>query len=211
MRDVSLPGQCPACLVAVVWEEDDDVNVSDENSDSSVESNLGRVGDYELISEIARGGMGIVYRAQQVSLNREAAVKMILAGNVASPDAVHRFLMEARAAAKLDHPNIVPIYEVSALHGDYYFSMKLVRGGSLAQRICEFAPVAEGQSKSQVINLQKSSAVLVAKLAEALDYAHGLGVLHRDLKPNNVLIDEGGEPLLSDFGLAKLIDEEDAF
>lgn len=147
--------------------------------------------DYELLEEIARGGMGVVYRARQISLNRLVAIKMILGGHLANAAEMKRFRAEAETAAQLQHPNIVAIHEVGEHAGQPFFSMDLIQGRNLAQLV-----------RDEPLPSRKAAAYLKT-IAEAVQYAHSRGVLHRDLKPSNILIDASDQPQITDFGLAK--------
>src|SRR5262245_56241900 len=198
------PGLCPRCLLARGIEGFAEDNPAADSSGSPAPSDdhatpLCAFGDYELLQEIGRGGMGIVYRARQRSLNRIVALKIILAGRWASEAQVQRFRAEAEAAAALAHANIVPIYEIGERQGQQFFSMKLVEGGSLAAR-CEGTSEKDEQAMRLAL---RTSALVLQKIARAVQFAHEQGIIHRDLKPTNVLIDRDGEPHLTDFGLAK--------
>ncbi|KFN50767.1 serine/threonine-protein kinase [Arenimonas composti] len=154
-----------------------------------------RFGDYELVAKLGAGGMGVVYRARQHGLERDVAIKLLAAGPWASDEFIARFRREARSAARMQHPNIVEIHEFGERDGLHWFSMRLVAGESLAERLHRDGPMPPHEA-----------ARLLRKVAEAIDYAHRLGVLHLDLKPANILLTTDGEPLVADFGLARRID-----
>jgi WD40 repeat protein/serine/threonine protein kinase len=183
-------GQCPRCLLATA------LSVSGPSRPSTSHGYPRPFGNYLLLSEIARGGMGVVFRARQETLGRMVALKVIGAGALATPDLVRRFEAEARAAAALDHPNIVPIFEVGEHEGQHYFTMAYIEGQSLAQVLAD--PIRRPSTPV--------AAQWVAQLARAVHHAHQRGVLHRDLKPSNILLDDRGQLHLTDFGLAKLLD-----
>lgn len=153
-----------------------------------------RFGAYELLEEIAQGGMGVVFKARQISLGRIVAVKMILAGQFAGQEEIKRFQIEAEAAGKLDHPGIVPVFDVGCHDGQHYFSMAYVEGQSLSAKI-KAGPLSP-----------REAAVMTSKLSVAIQAAHDSGVVHRDLKPGNVLLDQQNEPRITDFGLAKRVE-----
>lgn len=213
--DVVAGGMCPRCLLAVAVESeptegDDFAETVDSGSrqsairSDSVKQNLvgclstsrKTMGDYVLQGEIARGGMGAVYKAVHQTLGREVALKVILSGQFASENDVRRFYLEAESAASLDHPGIVPIYEIGEQDGHHYFTMKLIEGGSLAARM--------GELRNDI----RASVGILSSVAEAIGYAHKRGILHRDIKPANILLDEDDNPLVTDLGLAKQIQSE---
>ena len=155
-----------------------------------------RFGEYELLHEIARGGQGVVYRARHTTLNREVALKMLPLGPWTTPQHVQRFRTEARATAELDHPGIVPIYDIGEVDGQHYFTMKLIEGTGL-NRLAGIARLSP-----------RRVAEIIVDAARALQHAHDNGVLHRDIKPGNILLDPDGKPHLTDFGLAKLVETD---
>src|SRR5438046_7578654 len=186
-------GFCGLCLfkrgLGPLREDDDSLGSSPVAMPTDFE-------DYELLKEIGRGGQGVVYRARQKSLNRTVALKVIGGGHWDREAHLRRFRLEAEAAASLNHPFIVPIHEIRERDGCCYFSMNLIEGGQLDEAV-----------KRQVISIRRA-VELIAKLARTVHYEHENGILHRDIKPGNVLLDKEGEPHLTDFGLARLVETE---
>lgn len=191
-------GLCVGCLLQSGLELDDDCapeSLVSALAEITLPDKNWRLGNYEILEEIGRGGMGVIYRARQRHSRRIVAVKRVLGYHADSRETLARFRREAQAAASLDHPNILPIYEVSeSEEGLPFFSMKFAQGGSLQ----EVGPALRNEPRQCV--------ALVAKIARAVQHAHSKGILHRDLKPGNILLDAHGEPLVSDFGLAKWLD-----
>jgi len=198
---------CPRCAGRLLLGTSD----GGDSADSLPPKTILRLGEYELGAELGRGAMGVVYRARQPRLTREVAVKVILASRFAGDAARKRFLAEAELAAQLDHPNIVPIYEVGETPDGPFYAMKLVEGGTLADQLIRSSRREEAHSKIQERSepphvgcyVVKGAAALLAKIARAVHHAHQRGVLHRDLKPGNILLDGQGEPHVTDFGLAR--------
>ncbi len=192
-------GLCAACLLgrALAFSdaaEDEDAADLDLFAATDLEGRT--LGDYEILSTLARGGMGIVFRARQRTTRRVVALKVISSGELATAKMVDRFHNEAQAAARLDHPHIVPIYEVGEDHGWHYFSMPLIEGPTLAEFLRARRPAP------------RIAVALLVKIARAVEHAHQRGILHRDLKPTNILLDAQGEPHLTDFGLAKVLEQD---
>src|SRR5881398_1160510 len=185
-------GVCSVCLFRTGLASLE--NKDDEAFEPTVARMLKDFGDYELLEEIGHGGQGIVYRARQKSLNRIVALKVIGLAHWATEAHVKRFRLEAEAAASLNHPCIVPIYEVGERDGACYFSMGLVEGGQL-----------DAVAKREPMPI-RHAVELIAKLARTVHHAHEHGILHRDIKPGNILVDAKGEPHLTDFGLARLLE-----
>lgn len=197
--------QCPRCLIdlgrSTRIEEEGEALLDKPMTPQSAGF------DYDLLEQIGRGGMGLVYRARQKSLNRIVAVKMIAKGDFASPAALARFRREAETAAKLDHPNIVAIIEVGERQANPYLVMRFVEGDSLARFLPKFALAHEARG-AEAAHAQIRNARLISTVSRAVDYAHSRGVLHRDLKPSNILLDLHDIPHLTDFGIAKLLDHD---
>src|SRR5437016_1505416 len=203
--DTAPHGLCSVCLfdtgLSILTESvggplAKDFGADNDSSSTDAAELFSASDDYELLEEIGRGGQGVVYRARQKSLNRTVALKIIGISHGRTKAHLKRFRLEAEAAAKLNHPFVVPIHEIGQRKGRCYFSMGLVEGGRLDQ-IATREPMSPRQATE-----------LIAKLARTVHYAHQHGIIHRDIKPGNILLDTKGEPHLTDFGLARLIETE---
>jgi eukaryotic-like serine/threonine-protein kinase len=188
-------GLCPACLLEAGLGSLDDGLAPPVTGGAAFPQ---KFGDYELLGEIARGGQGVVYRARHVALNREVALKMFPVNPWTTPADLQRFRNEARVSAELDHPAIVPTYDVGEVNGQHFFTMKLIDGTGLDHFF------------SGAIGSAERAAEIVAEAARGIQHAHERGVLHRDIKPGNILIDVAGRPHITDFGLAKLLETDSA-
>lgn len=222
LRPALLDGLCPSCVIRhslgfarVVAIADSPIADRLKPMEARPLSQM-RVGDYQIEAEIARGGMGVVYRARQLGLNRLVALKLLLAGQFADAGQVKRFRAEAAAVARLDHPAIVPVYEVGEFENRHFFSMRLIEGPSLAGAMSRFAlPASLTRAEQDGVapgprlrERQRDLSAFMAVIARAVHYAHQRGVLHRDLKPANVLLDSQENPHVTDFGLARCVDSD---
>lgn len=185
-------GICIACLLDRATDEES----SSPNPAGSSSLAPHYFGDYEILGEAGRGGMGIVYKARQFGTHRLVALKLLAGGALAHHDAIHRFHVEARAAASLVHPCIVPVFECGVHESQYFLAMPFFAGGTLAATL---------QGKPMPA---RRAAEILCQIAQAVAFAHQRGVLHRDLKPGNILLDEAGQPCVADFGLARITQEE---
>lgn len=191
----TIRGLCPRCMLRFTLSD----VAEDDPPDLDQPASAHRLfGEYELLRELGRGGMGVVYEARHLTLHRTVALKMLHPSRLSSPAQLERFHQEAEAVAALDHPNILPVYEVGTVQGQPYFTMKLAEQGSLADYLQNASQSKDASQKAR----------LVAEIARAVHYAHQRGIQHRDLKPHNILLDTAGRPYVSDFGLAKFEDRD---
>ena len=196
ISESSRDGLCPRCLIGLALNAEAQTRTVPPSERQSTDPVGSAFGNYEMLEEIGRGGMGVVYKARQRTLNRFVALKLTLTGARATAAEIKRFQIEAKAAATLQHPNIVAIHDVGEHEGQHYFSMDYIEGQSLAE-VIRRTPLPVEQA-----------ARCVKTVAEAIHYAHGRGILHRDLKPHNVLIDGEDQPRITDFGLARQVETD---
>ena len=205
---------CPHCLFRLAFGDKPPEEAEQSRTPLPTGLRSRFFGDYELLGEIGRGGMGVIYKARQLTLNRTVALKMIQTGHLSSPEAWFRFRTEIAAVAQLNHPHIVSLYESGDVGGTHFYTMRLLDGGNLAKSrapVVSTAAIAPGAAGSSTFRQsERAAAGLMIKIARAVQYAHERGVLHRDLKPSNILLDDRGEPHVADFGLAKLMARESA-
>lgn len=201
---------CPGCLLGLGLFDIDEVEPEEAPAEKTQP-----FGDYELIEQVGRGGMGVVYKARQRSLNRLVALKMLLHADAATPEELERLRIEAETAASLRHPNIVPVFEFGDRHGRNFIVMDFIAGRSLANGIAakayEWPDLREHKAKDRARELEIRIARLARDVALAVQHAHQCGVVHRDIKPSNILLDGEGKPYLTDFGIAKALDGATSF
>ena len=207
---------CPHCLLRLAVTADEETELIERKATEMPPLPSGLrtrfFADYEVLEEIARGGMGVIYKARQLSVNRFVALKMIQASHLFSPEARLRFRMEVEAVAQLNHPHIVPLYESGENDGTHFFTMRLLEGGSLAQGMSQEEWGTKGApDRRRPFRHASLTLAQFIQIARAVHYAHQRGVLHRDLKPSNILLDAQGEPHVADFGLAKMLACESGF
>lgn len=220
--------RCPSCLLRLALGDESEssspaagsaARSGDDTRSATTPASIRRIGEYDILGEIARGGMGVVYRAHRRDLNRTVALKRVASQKLVTPELLLRFQMETEAIAKLDHPNIVPLYEVGEHDGVQFFTMKLVEGGNLTEWLeripknGDSAPSlnrngSNGNGSSERKSHVRDLIALMVKVCRSVHHAHQRGILHRDLKPGNILVDERGEPHVSDFGLAKILEHD---
>jgi ABC-type phosphate/phosphonate transport system substrate-binding protein/tRNA A-37 threonylcarbamoyl transferase component Bud32 len=197
---------CSGCLLCAVLLEEDEPEISPTVTALKPSPRL--CGDYQLLDQIGRGACGVVYKARKVSLKKVCALKLLIHADTATAEELERLRIEAETAARIRHPNILPVFDFGECNGQHYIAMELINGQDLKQRLAtnEFRIPASRDAKPRAREMQRNIARLMSAVARAVDHAHQCGFLHRDIKPSNILLDEKGQPYLGDFGLAKALD-----